>query len=1062
MNYRILLALSGVWAVWVSFGVETVDTRAELRRQFADPPREYALRTFFHWGGDGVSKEGLAADLTAMAEAEISAAYICAPAMMPRPKGLGAQLLSPEWFDIFEFAVREAKARGITFAHHNCPGWSASGGPWITPENSMKIVTISEKDVTPGAAAGKLPQPMTFRDFYRDIAVMALAVEPTPAATATVCEGSNGAGFAEGKKPLLLPFATASETPVTVTRTFARPFRPTAVTFRFVNPNVNCEGVVEGSSDGVTWTKLGHFCYHFHFAVSRAAKMRELNAARPVDRIRIVFRANAVPEWQGGKPKNLELDSVAFSTAPMFADADAKSSALASISYNIPPNPAQKGVAKADWLTLSEKLAADGTLNWTAPARQDGKVWRVLRFGYTTSGKTCAPSTLSGLECDKLSKKGLDAHWPNMPARLLAARGAKDVLKILYIDSWEASGQNWTENFADEFRTRRGYDLAAFLPVYAGYRVDDAGTTAKALYDIQRTVADLIAENYYGHYRELCCQAGVEASIQAYGGPFDNLRCLTIADAPQGEFWLGGDEYGWSLRAAASAAHLAGRPTATAESFTTNEAEGRWQITPHELRQAGDRAWLEGINRFVYHSYVHQPFNAKPGLSLGRHGTQLNRNTTWWPEMRHWSRYVRRGQFLLSAGSPSAELLSVNDEGARPIPRELKVTELGYHYDSASAFDFRRMQCRAGGVGVAGGATYPAVFLAGNRYTLATLRQVKALAADGAHIAGPRPIESPTLGDDSAEWKRLVDELWGAGGKVLAESDPAKALAAFGIKPSVVATKRLGSLRRVLKDGTEVYFLVNLDRKVPFDGPVAFAAKGCGEIWNAVDASVTAFDGKLSLPPSGSAFVIFPSDAAHAQAKVEPVGGGIDLSTGWKIVSFDGQDAPAAPLNLTTLIDWSASDDPKLRYFAGRAVYEKTVKPAQLNDLARVGETVFLDLGDVRELANVYLDGKFVACLWESPYRVALPRSAFSRPNERVVLRVEVVNTWPNRLIGDAVVRKNGVKEPKGELGWPKWVLENKTESGTGIFTWSNFGWAWKAESPLRPAGLLGPVKLLP
>ena len=261
---------------------------------------------------------------------------------------------------------------------------------------------------------------------------------------------------------------------------------------------------------------------------------------------------------------------------------------------------------------------------------------------------------------------------------------------------------------------------------------------------------------------------------------------------------------------------------------------------------------------------------------------------------------------------------------------------------------------------------------------------------------------------------------------------------------------------RILGDGTEVYFLVNLDRRASFDASVAFAAQGPGEIWNAVDASVTSFDGRLSLPPSGSAFVVFPKDESRARPKTGASGSEVDLSSGWKILSFEGMNAPAAPLDLTGLVDWSQSSDEKLRYFAGRAVYEKEVE--EIEGLRGARHAV-LDLGDVREIANVTVNGKFAACLWEPPYRLELDPSVL-RSSQPLRLRIEVVNTWPNRLIGDALARKNGAREDKGEVGWPKWVLENKTESGTGIYTWSNFGWAWKADSPLRPAGLLGPVKI--
>ena len=178
----------------------------------------------------------------------------------------------------------------------------------------------------------------------------------------------------------------------------------------------------------------------------------------------------------------------------------------------------------------------------------------------------------------------------------------------------------------------------------------------------------------------------------------------------------------------------------------------------------------------------------------------------------------------------------------------------------------------------------------------------------------------------------------------------------------------------------------------------------------------------------------------------------MDLSSDWTVTSFTGKNAPDAPLAYPTLSGWNTSTDEKLKYFSGRAMYEKRI------DLSNVTGPCALDLGDVRELANVWVDGQFLGCLWEAPYRVGLPASALGK---KVTLRVEVVNTWPNRLIGDAIARKRGAAEPKGKYGVPQWVLDDKPDSGTGIYTWVNWMDGWTAADTPRPAGLLGPVRVV-
>ena len=211
---------------------------------------------------------------------------------------------------------------------------------------------------------------------------------------------------------------------------------------------------------------------------------------------------------------------------------------------------------------------------------------------------------MPGLECDKLSKRGLDAHWPHLPRTVFDTPGAKGTVAISLIDSYEVGGQNWTEDLPVEFARRRGYDLRPYLPAVVGYTV---GT----------------------------------------------------ADVPMGEFWLGASSCG-SPRVAASAGYLNGRSQVGAEAFTTEAMPGRWQVTPHQLRVSGDRGWLEGISQLVYHSYLSQPFmNVKPGLSLGRHGSRLNRNTTWWKDGKGWSTFRLAGASRpLMASTPPPRRLS--------------------------------------------------------------------------------------------------------------------------------------------------------------------------------------------------------------------------------------------------------------------------------------------------------------------------------------------------------------------------------------------------------------------
>src|SRR5262249_20081244 len=153
-----------------------------------------------------------------------------------------------------------------------------------------------------------------------------------------------------------------------------------------------------------------------------------------------------------------------------------------------------------------------GRLTWDAP---EG-VWAVLRIGYTPTGEENhpAPPEGRGLECDKLSREALDAHWAGQMATVLRAVGplAGRTLNNALIDSYEVGSQNWTPKFREEFRRRRGYDPLPFLPVVAGNIVDSREVSERFLWDFRRTIADLFADNYYGYFAELCRRNGLKAS----------------------------------------------------------------------------------------------------------------------------------------------------------------------------------------------------------------------------------------------------------------------------------------------------------------------------------------------------------------------------------------------------------------------------------------------------------------------------------------------------------------------------------------------------------------------
>ena len=1027
------------WAV-VACGV-CADDQAALRDGFLNPPRETRLETWWHWQLSHLTKEGITADLESMRAMEIRRAHLFVNQSGGYPQGPVA--CTPEWYVFFDHAVKEAKRCGIELGFHNCPGWSSSGGPWIRPEDSMKMVTWSETETSaPGAV--KLARPHALCGFYRELATFALKLDrATPALVRTTESGDRIDTAAK---------AFRHER----TFEFAAPFAPKYAVVQFAEPDYSFDCAIEASADDKAWTPVGGAWFNHFNGKATPVPLRLKDIPRGSRFFRVVVKKSERPNW--GPKGERHLVGVTFCDEPRLEGLEIDDAGGMNLAYS-PAKPGDAGTPRSAFVDVTDRLRADGTIDWD----REG-AWRFIRLGVTTTGVKNRPSSFTGLECDKLSKRGIEAHWANMPTEFKRRGG--DTVTSVTIDSFEVGEQNWTESLPDDFRRRRGYDLRPFLPVFAGYVVDSGETTQRFRYDLARTMSDLFAENYFGRFAELAAQSGLEGGAECTAGPFDWLPCMERVGIPMGEFWPGRPPTG-SPRIAASGGHLRGRKIIAAESFTSSEPMSGWKTTPAYLKQVGDGGWLNGINRFVMHSYLHQPYGqAKPGVSMGSVGTQFNGNLTWWKEGLEWSRFVQRSQFLLQRGKPKADVLVFIGEG-KPTTRwwyPQALAEAGHDFDYCSVDDFMALRASGdGGVVTPGGQTYRMLHLGRDRYlSSATLRKIVELRAGGVRMAGVKPLDTPTLADDPAAWRKKAEEIWGNPGRLVVTDEPAAAASEFGLRPALEAqgVKGLGHLRREM-DGVVVYYICDRTGK-GFEGEVSLAADGRRglELWNPVTremkgVAATFADGRasfrLSLPAWGSVFAVIGLKDAKAAVPTPKTVAWEALGGPWK-VTFDGPGAPRGEVTFRTLASWSEQADPGIRYFSGHATYVRTFTSDRLAD----GERVTLDLGDVREIATVKLNGRDLGTLWFAPFRVDITEALEVGTNR---LEVTVVNCWPNRMIGDARTRKAGkVSEPRrGNV--PEWVLAGKAESGNGLYTWTNWWDAWPAESELHPAGLLGPVR---
>lgn len=444
-----------------------------------------------------------------------------------------------------------------------------------------------------------------------------------------------------------------------------------------------------------------------------------------------------------------------------------------------PEVPSSEVVARDRIVDLTDKMDRGGKLTWDVP---EGK-WTILRMGNTTTGR--APHTGTGLECDKMSKEAAETHFNALMGKLIKKVGplAGKSLVATHIDSWECGVQNWTPTFREEFERRRGYDLVPYLPTITGRIVQSRELSERFLWDFRQTINELVLENYAGHFRELAQRNGLRLTTEAYTTcPCDELSYAGRSDEPMCECWPSPKFLGsWSTPAMTSGGHVWGKKIIGAEAFTSDNNE-RWLWHPAKLKEIGDWAFCEGINRLVVHRYAMQPWpNVRPGMGMGWWGVHYERTQTWWEMSTAWHEYLTRCQHLLRQGLFTADVCYLSGEGmpqslcrekrlmSKSVLHPLEPRErTGYNFDICPPDALMsRMSVKDGRLVLPDGMSYRLLVLPMvETMTPQLLGKVKELIEAGATVAGSRPSKSPSLSNYpqcDRELKRITEELWGSG-----------------------------------------------------------------------------------------------------------------------------------------------------------------------------------------------------------------------------------------------------------------------------------------------------------
>ena len=750
-------------------------------------------------------------------------------------------------------------------------------------------------------------------------------------------------------------------------------------------------------------------------------------------------------------------------------------------------------VPQTDVIDLTGKMQPDGTLNWTPPPG----LWRVLRIGSSLTGHENgpAPAEATGLEVDKLNRDYV-THYVDGYLKMYADTVGPEMMGAngiswLTTDSIEVGPQNWTDHILEEFQQRRGYDPRPWLPALTGVFIKSPADTDRFLWDFRRTIGQLLAENHYGAIAEDVHAHGMryygEALEMHRPSLGDDMEMRSKTDVPMGAMWTwagnpGPDAtYLADLRGAASVAHIYGQNIVGAESMTSRGPA--WSFSPSSLKKVADLEFALGVNRFEIHESAHQPVvDAAPGLTLGPYGVWFNRNDTWAEDAQPWITYLARSSWMLQQGNYSADVAYFyGEEGPLTAVFGWKaITDApdGYAFDFVNSdVVLHQLSFKDGRLVTPGGTSYRILYLGGRsqRMTLPVLRQLKSLLEQGAVVVGNRPTDSPSLADDPVEWKKVADSLWGSSdppewrrvadslrgtasqpngmrrigkGRLYVGATPDEALTALNIPrdfdyPKPEPDANLMFVHRKLRDG-DVYFVDNRsDRAENLDATFRVDGKA-PELWDAASgetqpAAYSIANGRTTVPlhldPYGTTFVVFRAPAAAASRTLpelkESGVAGVDeaLSKDWT-VSFEPNRGAPETTQFDRLISWSDSADLGVKYYSGSATYAKTIEvPASA---LTPGAHLWLDLGDVENIAEVGVNGKFQGIVWKAPFRIDVTKALVPGSNQIVV---QVTNLWVNRMIGD--------QQP--------WALKK--------YAFADFT-PYKADSPLLPSGLLGPVRL--
>lgn len=1072
-----------------------------------------------------------------MKEAGIGGAYLMpikGPADPPLMDSVVVQL-TPQWWAMVNHAFNEAKRFGLKLAIHVSDGFALAGGPWITPELSMQKLVWTQKTISGGKLFNDvLEQPETIGNYYKDIAVFAFpSMKGAGISTRTVIPKITSSTNDSAAQLLIDPNNKknfSSGEPCWIQYEFEQPFTCRTIIIHSRNNYQANRLIVETSHDGKKFTTLTRLEAPRHGWQDWDADYTHSIPATTAKYFRFVYNKEGsepgAEDLDAGKWKqSLKVSGIELLSEARIDQYEGKNGEVWRISpYSTSQQlPDAICVPSNKIIDLTNKLDKNGRLNWNASAGE----WTIIRMGHTSTGhKNETAGGGKGLECDKFNTAAVTLQfnkWFGEFYNHVDAATIKQVLQFLHVDSWECGSQNWSAGFREEFKKRRGYDLYPYLPVMAGIPVGSADSSERVLHDVRQTIAELVNDNFYQTLANLAHQKGVQFTAESVAPTMesDGMLHYKTVDIPMGEFWLRSPTHDKpnDMLDAISAAHIYGKNIVQAEGFT--ELRMAWDEHPGMLKTLADRNFALGINRLVYHVFMHNPWtNKKPGITLDPIGLYFQRDQTWWKQARAWVDYAKRCQTVLQFGKPvtdiavftgeefprravlpdrlvpvlpgifgreivESEAKRLKNEG-QPLQRipagvtsSANITDLshwidplrGYAYDSYNADALVNLsKIKNGNIELSTGAKYRLLVVPGatkmspNKGTLsaATASQIKKFAEEGGTVLLNEELYRSTGLLHAKENDQIVQQInegifdsknYKQGdvikmgkGRVVVGPYSQSSFASLGIQPDFIAINANGERAKDIAwthragNGVDIYFVSNQkDSAQVIDLSLRVSGK-VPEIWNPVTGEIVSAktwqikNGRTGLPvyldKNASLFIVL--QRSTKQTKSLAGKNWVETKTMQTItnpwtVQFDtAYGGQRKPVTFTHLTDWSQNQDSSIRYYSGTAVYTNRFNFHTPGNK----KAVWLNVGTVYNLAKVFVNGMDCGIAWTAPYRVDISKALKEGEN---TIKIEVVNTWNNRLVGDSRLPK----EKRITYTAYPFKMEDK---------------------PLLPAGLLGPV----